>query len=93
MADEGGGFEKIYTIPIRCYVVNLPRKKRTPAAVKVIKRFVARHMKADINNIWIDPPVNEKIWERGIEHPPKSIKVRAVKFEEDNLVEVSLPEE
>ena len=92
MAEESE-IERIYTIPIRRYVVNLPRKRRTPAAVKVIKRYVSRHMKADESNVWIDPPVNEMIWARGIEHPPRSIKVRAVKFEDDNLVEVSLPEE
>jgi len=43
-------------------------------------------------NVWIDPPVNESIWRRGIENPLRRIRVRAVKFEDD-LVEVTLPEE
>lgn len=92
MADESE-IERIYTIPIRRYVVHLPRKRRTPAAIKLIKRYVARHMKAEESSVWIDPPVNEVMWSRGIEHPPKLIKVRAVKFEDDNQIEVSLPEE
>lgn len=90
---ESEELERVFNIPIRRSIVDLPRQKRTPVAVKVIKDFVRRHMKARDATIWIDPPVNEKIWERGIQKPPRSIRVRAVKFEEDNLVEVSLPEE
>ncbi len=49
-------------------------------------------MKTSEDNIWIDPPVNKAIWNRGREKIPSKIRVRAIKFEDD-LVEVSLPEE
>ena len=85
--------ERIFNVPIRREVVGLPRQKRAPGAVKVLKTFVRRHMKAGESQIWIDPPVNERIWARGIQKPPHTIRIRAVKFEEDDLVEISLPEE
>jgi large subunit ribosomal protein L31e len=49
-------------------------------------------MKAKTEDVWIDPQINERLWRRGIEKPPHRIRVRVIKFE-DELVEVSLPEE
>ena len=85
MAEE----ERIYTIPLR-KVVNVPRTKRAPVAIKEVRRFIVRHMKSD--TVWIDGRVNELLWARGIQNPPSRIRVRAIKFE-DGFVEVSLPEE
>jgi large subunit ribosomal protein L31e len=82
--------EKILTIPLgKCW--DLPRTKRVPGALKLIRNFVKRHMKAREEDVWIDPRVNELIWSRGIQKPPRRIKVKVIKFE-DELVEVSLPE-
>jgi large subunit ribosomal protein L31e len=50
-------------------------------------------MDAEVDKVWLDRSVNEKIWARGIQKPPRRIRVKAVKFPEDDLVEVSLPEE
>jgi large subunit ribosomal protein L31e len=83
MAEE----EKIYIISLATYK---PRTKRAEAAIKAIKKFIARKFKSE--NIWIDTHLNELIWSRSIKKVPKKIKVRAIKFE-DGLVEVSLPEE
>jgi len=83
--------EHIYTIVLR-KAWSLPRPKRSPYALREIRNYVARHKKVNPENVWIDPPVNESIWERGIERPLRRIRVRAVKFEDD-LVEVTLPEE
>ncbi len=78
------------TIPLgKCW--DMPRTKRVPGAIKIIKAFVKRHMRATEDNVWIDPRVNEYIWSRGIQKPPRRIKVKVIKFE-DELVEVSLPE-
>lgn len=88
MADE----EKIYTIPLR-KVINTPRTRRAPVAIKAIKTYISRHMKTPQESVWIDSALNEKIWERGIEKPPSKIRVRALKLEEGDFVEVSLPEE
>ncbi len=84
--------ERIYTIPLRD-VKDLPRTKRAPRAMAVIKKFIARHMKTTEEDVWIDTSINEKVWSRGREKPPSKIRVKAVKFEDQNIVEVSMPEE
>ena len=85
MSDE---IERTITIPLRATKM-APRSRRALRAVKEIRENVARHMKAEADKIWIDQKLNEKIWERGIQKPPKKITVKAVKFD-DGLVEVSL---
>jgi large subunit ribosomal protein L31e len=42
--------------------------------------------------VWLDYRLNELIWSRGIENPPRKVRVKAIRFE-DGLIEVSLPEE
>ena len=85
MSDE---IERTITIPLRATKM-APRSRRALRAVKEIRENVARHMKAEADKIWIDQKLNEKIWERGIQKPPKRITVKAVKYD-DGLVEVSL---
>jgi len=43
-------------------------------------------------DVWIDPLVNEVLWRRGIQKPPHRIRLKVIKFE-DEQVTVSLPEE
>ena len=62
-------------------------------AIKLIKAHIAQHMKIDEENVWLDTPINETIWKRGIENPPNKIKVKATKFKDQDLVEVTLPDE
>lgn len=70
--------ERVYTIPLgrACLA---PRKKTTPKAVRIIKSFVLKHMKVDGDSVKISNAVNEKLWRRGIEKPPRKIKVRITK--------------
>lgn len=82
--------ERIYVIPLRVVKVS-PRTKRANRAATEVRNFIARHMKTDLEKVWIDTPVNEALWSRGIQKPPRRIRVKAVKFE-DGVVEVSLPE-
>lgn len=89
MPDE---VERVYTIPLRQRLKNVPRSKRAPTAVKLVKQHIHRHMKADEGDVWIDPLLSEHIWSRGITNAPGRLRVRAIKFE-DGIVEVSLQEE
>jgi len=81
--------EKFYTIPLRRAWIS-PRKKRAPRAMRIVKSFVKKHMKLrteaekeeEIEKLVISDEVNEKIWGRGIEKPPRRIRVRAVKDKE-----------
>lgn len=88
MSEEKVLLERVYIIPLR-RVYETRRTKRASRAIRELKKFISRHMKSD--NVIIDPLVNEKIWERGIEKPPRRIKVKAVKYE-DNRVVVYLAE-
>lgn len=76
--------EQIYTIPLRD-VKRLPRNQRSRKAVSVVRKYLGRHMKVDVDDVKIDKTINEKIWERGYQKPPSRIRVRAMKFEDDTV--------
>ena len=75
--------ERIYTIPLR-KVWGPPRGKRTPRAMRLLRAFVKRHMKAE--NVEISNEVNEELWARGIRKPPRKITVRLVKDKEGRVI-------
>jgi len=90
--------ERFYTIPLRKAWIS-PRKKRAPKAARIVKSFVLKHMKVrteaegeeEPEKLVIDNEVNEKLWNRGIEKPPRKIRVRVVKNKE-GVVTVLLAE-
>jgi len=71
--------EQIYTIPLR-EVRKVPAWKRARRAVKEVRGFLVKHMKTEAEQIKLDKTINERLWEKGCEKPPLSIRVRAVKF-------------
>lgn len=83
--------EKEYTIPLRRKFKHVARYKKTPKAVKEVKKYVAKHMKIydrDLDKIRLSKFVNEFIWARGIKNPPHKIKVKAKK--QGEIVRVDL---
>lgn len=90
--------ERFYTIPLRKAWIST-RKKRAPRAVRIVKSFVLKHMKVrteaegeeEAEKLVIDNEVNEKLWSRGIEKPPRKIRVRVVK-DKEGVVTVLLAE-
>ena len=76
--------EKIYTIPLRHVWVVTPRGKRAPRAVRDVRDFVARHMKAE--EVAMSNEVNAALWARSINKPPRKITVRAVKDKEGKVI-------
>lgn len=88
MADKTNELERIYTIPLR-KAKDLTRSRRADNAVRDVKRYLTRHMKAD--NVWLDSTVNEALWSSGKYAIPSRIRVRATRFS-DGVVEVTLPE-
>ena len=81
--------ERIYTVPLRKAYWTGSRLRRSNKAVKVLREFVERHMKPE--ELLIQPEVNERIWARGIQKPPRRVRIRATKNSE-NLVRVYLAE-
>jgi len=86
--------EKIYTIPLGKTWI-MPPNKRAPKAIRIIKDFVVKHMKLEARKeeeegeepkrLVISNEVNERIWKRGIEKPPRNIRVRAARDKEGNI--------
>ena len=46
----------------------------------------ARMRSGEDKQLFIDPPVNQFIWSRGIEKPPSKVRVRALKFEDGSVI-------
>ncbi len=91
--------ERFYTIPLGKAWIS-QRKKRAPKAVRIVKSFVLKHMKVrteaedeeeEAERLVIDNDVNERLWSRGIEKPPRKIRVRVVK-DKEGVVTVRLAE-
>jgi large subunit ribosomal protein L31e len=80
--------ERIYVIPL-AKARHGPRNKRAKKAIRYLREFMERHFKPE--SLIISQPVNEKIWSRGIQKPPRKIKIRATK-NIDGLVVVYLAE-
>jgi large subunit ribosomal protein L31e len=87
--------ERFYTIPLQKALIR-PPKKRAPRAMALVKIFVVKHMKLkmkvsededeeELPQLVISPEVNEKIWDRGIEKPPRKIKTRVTKDHDGNV--------
>jgi large subunit ribosomal protein L31e len=82
--------ERLYTIPLgKAY--NYVRTKRAIRAVDLLRAFVARHMKVPSWSVKISEALNESIWSRSMQKPPRKVKVKVVA--EGEIVKVSLPDE
>ena len=88
--------ERFYTIPLsKAWLV--PPNKRAPKAIRIIRDFIKRHMKlearkegeeeeeAEPKRLIISNEVNERVWSRGIEKPPRKIRVRAARDKDGNV--------
>jgi len=88
--------ERIYTIPLSKAWI-MPPNKRAPRAMRMIRSFINRHMKLEAREgeeekeaeepkkLVISNEVNERVWKKGIEKPPRKIRVRAAKDKEGNV--------
>ncbi len=75
------------------------RRIRAKRAIRLIREYVMRHFRKDkIVAVKIDDAVNKAVWSRGIEKPPRRIKVlveivkEEIDGEEKNVAVVKLPE-
>ncbi|MGA9387842.1 MAG: 50S ribosomal protein L31e [Candidatus Bathyarchaeia archaeon] len=88
--------ERIYTVPLgKAWI--MPANKRAPRAMRMLRAFMTKHMKLgarketeaeeeeEPSRLIISNAVNIKVWSRGIEKPPRKIRVRAAKDKEGNV--------
>ena len=73
MADE-----KFYTVPLG-EAFEYVRTKRVRRAVKLMREFVARHGKVPAGDVRLSEALNMLLWARGIQKPPRKVKVKIVK--------------
>lgn len=88
--------ERIYTVPLGKALITPPRR-RTPRAMRMLRTFIIKHMKLEAKKpeegeeeeeppkLTISNEVNEKLWGRGIEKPPRKIRIRAAKDKDGNV--------
>lgn len=87
--------EKFYTVPFGKAWITPPRR-RAPRAMRMLKSFITKHMKLEsrketgeeeeeVSRLIISNEVNLRMWSRGIEKPPRKIRVRAAKDKEGNV--------
>jgi len=86
MAEE---LERIFVIPLK--KKGFKSSKAAPTAIKRVKKYLTKHMKAEEKDIWIDDSLNSALWSYGKFNMPSKIRVKAVKFD-DGVVETYLPE-
>src|SRR5919109_52767 len=81
----------------RIYTVNLakawdtPKYRRTDRVINIIREFTQRHMQT--NKVKIDQDLNRHIWSRGKTNPPRKIRLRMIKEDDDTVVVSSFIEE
>jgi large subunit ribosomal protein L31e len=88
--------ERIYTVPLAKAWI-MPPHKRTARAVRILRAFITKNMKLEAkkegeteeeqepSKLVISNEVNEKMWTRGAEKPPRKIRIRAAKDKEGNV--------
>src|SRR3989454_10610790 len=57
----------------------------------MIREFASRHMKSE--KVKIEEDVSHLVWERGIRHPPRKIRVKLTKDDDDNIIVSKYQEE
>lgn len=80
-----GEHEFRYVVPLRD-AYRAPRKKRAKVAIRLLREFVARHFRYS-GAVRISERLNELIWSRSIEKPPRKVVVNVkVKVEGGEIV-------
>ena len=78
---------RTYMVPLGI-AYEAPSYRRSKVAIRIIREFATRHMKA--TEVSIAEEVNEQIWSRGIKSPPRRIRLD-MERDEDGIVSVKLP--
>ena len=59
-------------------VYSAPRQKRARRAIVAVKRFMAKHLRAEPEDVLISNSLNEFIWSKGREHIPRKVNVKVI---------------
>ena len=82
--------ERIYTINLGKVLLS-PNNQRAKRAINMIRSFATKHMKSE--NVKIEEEISHLVWERGIRHPPRKIRVKLSKDDDGNIIVSKYQEE
>jgi large subunit ribosomal protein L31e len=68
--------EKVFNIPLK-EAYKKSERKRTRYSVTIVRNFLKKSMSAE--EVKLGSKLNEKLWERSMKKPPRSVRVKAVK--------------
>src|SRR5919198_3439120 len=89
MSKEEDNLSRVYTVNLgKAWLT--PRYRRTDRVINMVREFAIKNMESD--EVKIDQDLNRHIWSRGKTNPPRKVRVKMVK-DEDDVVTVSLYEE
>jgi large subunit ribosomal protein L31e len=88
VSEEKGVEKEIHVVPLRRVYFGR-RMNRADRALRLLKKYVARHYK-EAERITIHPAVNNFIWSRGREKPPRRVVVEVRFNKEEKVAEVLL---
>ncbi|KTG07875.1 50S ribosomal protein L31 [Haloprofundus marisrubri] len=74
--------ERVVTVPLRG-VKKVAVQKRADRAMKIIRQHLAKNFNVDEDAVRLEPSLNEAVWAEGRQNPPRKIRVRAARFDED----------
>ncbi|MFQ3318384.1 MAG: large subunit ribosomal protein L31e [Natronomonas sp.] len=74
--------ERVMTVPLRDILAE-SKGQRADKAMNLVRSHLAQHFNVDEDAVRLDPSINEEVWSRGRSKPPKKLRVRAARFEEE----------
>ncbi|MFQ3284351.1 50S ribosomal protein L31e [Natronomonas sp.] len=74
--------ERVMTVPLRDVLAG-SNTDRADKAMSLVRSHLAQHFNVEEDAVRLDPSINESVWERGRSNPPRKLRVRAARFEEE----------
>ncbi|GAB3032900.1 50S ribosomal protein L31e [Natronobiforma cellulositropha] len=74
--------ERVVTVPLRDVKIG-PNHAAANAAMKIVRAHLAKQFAVDEDAVRLDPSINEAIWSNGRSNPPRKLRVRAARFDDD----------
>ncbi|KDE57417.1 50S ribosomal protein L31 [Halostagnicola sp. A56] len=79
--------ERVVTVPLRD-VKKGANHEAAGRAMTIVREHLAKHFAVDEDAVRLDPSINEAVWADGRANPPRKLRVRAARFDEDGEVVV-----
>ncbi len=74
--------ERVVTVPLRDANA-APSQERADKAMSIVREHLSKHFAVEEDAVRLDPSINEAIWEQGRSNPPRKLRVRAARFDEE----------